>query len=349
MKIFVSYRSVNRALVNELVSDLLDMEYEVWYDQALEGGQKWWDNILDNIRACDLLLFAMTPESLDSYPCQLEYTYANALKRHIIPVQISEGIHYQLLPVILQERQIINYVQRDKTAYKNLLGAIRSLPPAPALPSPLPEAPPIPISPLAPLKEQVDAPNLSYEQQVALLHQLKGYLSNTQYHADAHSLLIRLSQHPRLLASVLKDIEQALSINPPAAQSSQAPTYTPEPAVSESAPPEWLEAGEQLIHEALVSLFMGSGWASKRCYLTNRRIVLTPGPLGFLQKETVQFPLNEIASISKFMHNFINPAIKIRLKSQHEYLFLLDFGTGFGVGNRDEFIALIEKARQQGQ
>ncbi|MBZ0307211.1 MAG: toll/interleukin-1 receptor domain-containing protein, partial [Anaerolineae bacterium] len=72
MKIFVSYRSINRALVEGLISDLKDMEHEVWYDQELEGGQKWWDNILHQIRAAELLIFAMTPQSLESRPCQLE-------------------------------------------------------------------------------------------------------------------------------------------------------------------------------------------------------------------------------------------------------------------------------------
>jgi hypothetical protein len=210
MKIFVSYRSVNRALVNQLVTDLADMGHEVWYDQEVEGGQIWWDNILTHIRWCDLLVFALTPHSIESYPCQLEYSYANAVRRHIIPVLLVDGVNYNLLPVVLQERQIINYTERNIDSYKRLASAIRNLAPVPALPDPLPEAPPLPISPLAQVKSQIDNPALEYEQQLALLHQLKSYLQNPDYDGDARLLLERLSEHPMLRASVLRDIEAAL-------------------------------------------------------------------------------------------------------------------------------------------
>lgn len=210
MKIFVSYRSVNRALVNQLVTDLSDMEHEVWYDQELEGGQMWWDNILSQIRECDLLIFALTPQSMESYPCQLEYSYANAVRRHIIPVLLADGVKFNLLPVLLQERQIIDYTARTIESYKRLSSAIRNLPPVPALPDPLPPAPPLPISPLAQVKSQIDNPTLEYEQQLAILHQLKSYLQNPDYDGDARLLLERLSEHPMLRASVLRDIEAAL-------------------------------------------------------------------------------------------------------------------------------------------
>ena len=210
MKIFVSYRSVNRALVNTLVTDLTDMEHDVWYDQELEGGQMWWDNILTHIRWCDLLVFALTPQSMESYPCQLEYTYANALRRHIIPVLLVDGVNYNLLPVLLQERQIINYTERTIDTYKRLDRAIRSLPSASPLPDPLPEPPGVPISPLAQVKSQIDNPTLEFEQQLAIFHQLKSYLQNPDYDGDARLLLERLSEHPMLRASVLRDIEAAL-------------------------------------------------------------------------------------------------------------------------------------------
>lgn len=210
MKIFVSYRSVNRALVNTLVTDLTDMDHEVWYDQALEGGQMWWDNILTRLQWCDLLVFALTPQSIESYPCQLEYTYANALRRHIIPVLLADGVNYNLLPVVLQERQIINYTDRSIDSYKRLASAIRNQPPVPPIPDPLPDAPSVPISPLAQVKTQIDNPALEYEQQVSIFHQLKSYLNNPDYDGDARLLLERLSGHPMLRASVMREIDAAL-------------------------------------------------------------------------------------------------------------------------------------------
>jgi hypothetical protein len=234
MNIFVSYRSTDRSLVNQLVTDLADMGHEVWYDQELQGGQMWWDNILDKLRWCDLVIFALTPQSLDSYPCQLEYTYANALKRALIPVQLAGNINYNLLPVLLQERQIISYINRDIDSYKRLAAAIRTLPATPPLPDPLPEAPPVPISPLAPVKTKIDSPTLTYEQQVALLHQLKSYLHHEDYGSDARHLLSRLSQHPTLFASVLRDIDAALAAPAPEPQSQAQPQAQTKSAVSSS-------------------------------------------------------------------------------------------------------------------
>jgi len=234
VKIFVSYKSTDRHLVNQLVNDLTDMDHEVWYDQELQGGQNWWDNILENIRRSDLLVFALTPQSIDSYPCQLEYTYANALQKPILPVVLSEGINYNLLPVILQERQIVNYSKRDIDTYKKLASAIRSLPPTPPLPVPLPAPPAIPLSPLAPIRSAIDSPTLGYEQQVALVHQLKGYLNHPDYGSDARELLNRLSQHPTLFASVFREIQGVLTM--PVSQPSAAPEPAEAPPVDKPAP-----------------------------------------------------------------------------------------------------------------
>lgn len=236
MKVFVSYRSTDRATVSQLVNDLADMGHEVWYDQELEGGQLWWQNILDNIRGAELLIFALTPRSLESYPCQLEYNYANALRRHIIPVMLAEGITYSLIPAVLQERQIVPYVKRDIDSYKALNNAIRRLPPAPLLPDPLPEAPAVPISPLAAAREQVTHPALSYEEQVALLYQLKGYLGHEEYDSAARGVLERLSQHPTLYASVLRDIEAALKTPPPPPQFEPPPPAAPPDPFADLAP-----------------------------------------------------------------------------------------------------------------
>lgn len=232
MKVFVSYASANRPLVNDLVKDLIDMNYDVWYDQALTGGQKWWDNILEHLRWCDTVVFALTQESLDSYPCQLEYTYANALGKHIVPVVLTEGIRYRELPSVLQLRQVVDYQQRSIDSFKRLVTALRDLPETPPLPDPLPDPPKEPISPLADIRAQLTSPNLTYEQQVSILHQLKGFMDNPQYMADARSLMLRLNEHPRLFAAVMRDVEAILRTQQEAARQKKDPTL-PDPTPAE--------------------------------------------------------------------------------------------------------------------
>jgi hypothetical protein len=348
MRIFVSYRSVNRAIVEVLISDLKDMEHEVWYDQELEGGQKWWDNILNQIYQCDLLIFAVTAQSLESRPCQFEYTYANALRKPIIPVMLESGINYNLLPIILQERQIVDYTRQDKAAFKTLSNAIKNLPAPLPLPDPLPEPPPVPISPLAPLKTQIDSPVLSYEEQVALVHQLKGYLNRPEYVSDARQLLVRLSDHQTLLASVLKDIQEVLAsepqTSPPGASSAGSSTALPTLESQKETPQEpveWLQPGEEIKKELYVSLLTGA-WTGKRMVVTSQRVLLAPGMLAVVNRETIEMLLQEITDIKKTMTRLM-PTVEFRLKSGHHYTIMLDHGTGMPVGNRDELISLVKE------
>src|SRR5262245_64690044 len=86
-RVFVSYSRHNQAAVGQLVHDLNAVGVQTWHDQALSGGQPWWDNILGNIRACDIFLFALSPESLESEACKSELAYVGQLGKPIIPMR----------------------------------------------------------------------------------------------------------------------------------------------------------------------------------------------------------------------------------------------------------------------
>jgi hypothetical protein len=215
MNIFLSYSSKNRPAVKALVADLASLGHEVWFDQELAGGQVWWDTILDHIRTCDLFILALTGHAMKSGPCKLEYTYAYELGKPILPVLLSDDVTISLLPVILQERQFVNYINQDKAALLALNNAFQGITPAPTLPDPLPTPPPIPISPLAELQDEVEQRSLSYEQQVALFHRIKDYVEDPDHHEAALELLKQLEQHPSLLAAVFKEINTYLSTATP--------------------------------------------------------------------------------------------------------------------------------------
>jgi hypothetical protein len=69
MIILVSYSRKNRGLIDQLVDRLSEMGHTVLYDQQILAGQAWWDKILEDIRACNVFVYALSPEYLDSYPC----------------------------------------------------------------------------------------------------------------------------------------------------------------------------------------------------------------------------------------------------------------------------------------
>ena len=74
-KVFVSYSRNNLDVITQLVKDLQAVGMETWHDQTLTGGQRWWDNILANIRGCDIFVFALSPESWESEACRSELGY----------------------------------------------------------------------------------------------------------------------------------------------------------------------------------------------------------------------------------------------------------------------------------
>src|SRR5262249_26457442 len=89
--IFISYNRKDREAVTQLAADLEELGHDVWFDRELTttGGQKWWANVLEQIRRCDIFLFALTPGSLASDACQREYHYAYSLNKPIVPVMLT--------------------------------------------------------------------------------------------------------------------------------------------------------------------------------------------------------------------------------------------------------------------
>lgn len=89
MAVFVSYSTRDGVAVNKLAQDLQDADEQVWIDQRLAGGEAWWRAILEQIRSCDVFIFALSQNSIQSKPCQAELDYARALGLPILPVQIG--------------------------------------------------------------------------------------------------------------------------------------------------------------------------------------------------------------------------------------------------------------------
>ena len=130
-----------------IANDLAFVDWNVWFDQELSGGQSWWDAILEQIRAADIVLAVVSSEALDSQACKLELQYAQAVRRHVIPVLVAADVDVALLPPYLAQVQFVDRRTDSKQALLSLLRALKRLPDTPALPVPLPEPPKVPVSP----------------------------------------------------------------------------------------------------------------------------------------------------------------------------------------------------------
>src|SRR5215470_11298840 len=212
MKVFISYGRENLAQVQTLVHDLGALGHQVWFDQALTGGQDWWNHILANIRDCEAFVFALAPGSVESRACVLEYTYASQMGKTVLPVVVADGVTENLLPPALAQIQYIDYRTQDKSAVFALMKALNSLPAPNPLPEPLPQPPPVPVSYLGSLREQIEsAKSLSFEEQTAILIRMKQGLRDEKQRQDVLNLLKRYRVRDDLLATVADEIDELLA------------------------------------------------------------------------------------------------------------------------------------------
>jgi hypothetical protein len=173
MGVFVSYSSRDKDAVTRLAQDLQDADEQVWLDQRLAGGEAWWRAILEQVRGCDVFIFALSQHSIQSKPCQAELRYAQALGLPILPIQVGWVESMQLNP--LAAVQTIDYqIPTPGTAMRLLSALSRARAQRQPLPSDLPPDPPVPFEYLIRLYNSISGTEqLSPPDQAALLAQLQ--------------------------------------------------------------------------------------------------------------------------------------------------------------------------------
>lgn len=210
--IFVSYARPTLERVKKLVSDLQKLEYTVWYDRELSGGQKWWDEILKNIRACDIFVVALCEQSIQSMACQAERKYAKELGKTIICVKLC-SFDDKLLPKDIAEINYIDYRHRSVESYQQLSKALSLLPPSQPLPDPLPDSPAAPLSPMGAIKERIDdiSTLLTPRQQGAFLTKLEPLLTKPDTREPAELLLSKLRERSEITLKNAQIIDSLLT------------------------------------------------------------------------------------------------------------------------------------------
>lgn len=209
--VFISYSRDNLEKVKTLVHDLGILGHEPWFDQELAGGQSWWDHITSKIRESELFVYVLSLESLDSHACKSEFMYAKQLGKNILPVLVDQRVDIKLLPPGLAQIHFVDYRTEDKAALGALARAIATLPIAPAMPDPLPEPPPVPVSYLSDLIEQINTmEQLSFQDQTGIFLNLKRGLSDPKDKERIVTLLKKLRSRKDLFAAVAEEIDVLL-------------------------------------------------------------------------------------------------------------------------------------------
>lgn len=213
--VFISYCRENQHRAESLAEDLKLLGHEVWLDQHLHGGQDWWGRILEEIRRCDVFVYAIDAASLGSEACQLEFQYAYDLKKRILPVLVSEDVSPDDLASKLVEIQYVDDRQNSREGYQAFIRALNSLPPPEPLPDPLPPPPEAPLSYKVRWKTRVEAPRLSLEEQSALVVELAYGLEDLEKAETALAMLRQFRRRADLFPAVIKVTELVLNHSGP--------------------------------------------------------------------------------------------------------------------------------------
>jgi hypothetical protein len=250
MALFISYSSQDRSTVDGLTAALRRAQQQVWFDQELGGGDSWWAKILEQIRACDVFVVALSSNWLQSKPSQSELRYAQALNRPILPVRIGDVDSMRVNP--LAALQIIDYRNPTVDVGIQLVTAVHSLTAKPQpLPDPLPDEPPVPFGYIMRLGNTLAEKELSPQQQLQLLVELRSGLDEDGDDPSARGDIAQLLRMLRLrhdvtyrtrteIDNVLAEIEaknsssEGLSATSDAkAQAATAPTHQHRPSAGE--------------------------------------------------------------------------------------------------------------------
>ena len=222
-RIFVSYSRENQGVVRRLVEDIEALGHTAWFDEELSGGQVWWDEVLNQIRTSDVFVLAVSPATISSTACKREYGYADAVGKPVLPVVVTEGVSTNLLPPALSKVQLVPYLRQDRGEALRLARALSSLPQARPLPDPLPPPPDVPISYLGQLTEKVESLTaLDYDEQSALLIDLRRGMQDPETRDDSRTLLGRLRKRRDLFAAIAEEIDLIVHVAPPVASPAMA-------------------------------------------------------------------------------------------------------------------------------
>lgn len=140
------------------------------------------------------------------------------------------------------------------------------------------------------------------------------------------------------------------------AQESKRETKTPSSKLTETdeldalaagvpvAVPFAVEPGERVVTQMNVTWYHGVGWNQRVLYLTNRRLILWPSTFGaIINQQPFEVRFETILRLERAMVLMINPVVRITLRDGSLVQIMLTSGTEFTYGNREEFIALVQR------
>lgn len=142
--IFISYAHKDADRVLPILAQLDKEGYRVWYDEGIEPGSEWPENIAQHLNGCAIAVALVSANSMASPNCRREITYALAKKKPFVSVFLEETVMSPGMELQMSAQQcIMKYGYRNEAHFFEKLYSCSDLAPCKREPDPAPaEMPP---------------------------------------------------------------------------------------------------------------------------------------------------------------------------------------------------------------
>ena len=99
--IFISYSHKDSDIVFDIIGQLQMKQYRVWYDEGIDPGTEWDENIAEHVEQCGYFIALLSRAYLESSNCKDELNYARELEKprllvYLEDVQLPGGMRMRL-------------------------------------------------------------------------------------------------------------------------------------------------------------------------------------------------------------------------------------------------------------
>ena len=88
--IFISYSHKDMLAVFDIIKQLQNTGYRVWYDEGIDPASEWDENIADHICKCSYLIAFISENYINSQNCKDEISYARDLDKERLLVYLEQ-------------------------------------------------------------------------------------------------------------------------------------------------------------------------------------------------------------------------------------------------------------------
>lgn len=114
--IFISYAHKNSNLVWPIIEQMQKEGYRVWYDEGIDPGTEWDENIAKHVHDCGYFIAFLSEEYIASDNCMDEVNFARDLNKDRLLIYLSDVQLPLGMAMRLNRLQAIHWYTYDKTA-----------------------------------------------------------------------------------------------------------------------------------------------------------------------------------------------------------------------------------------